>query len=184
MSVELLVQATTHRKADKGWVEVIKPGPAVWGNKEGLPNWVRFVINDLNVVDVQSLTEVWKSEITWTKISDQPVGRERYRLSMPNNTVVQDPEKGINNSLDSYLKEIYNASRVSREIDQSSAEYDLLFTSLKEMQDDILDKFEDTVVRRRFTFAVSDVDAAIAAGGVLTVPKGRDVLDRAVDGQA
>lgn len=184
MAVELLIQANTHRKADKGYVEVIKDGrSAVWGNKEQLPNWVRIVFSDLEVADVQHLTGEWKNNITWTKVQDVPAGRERYRLDMPNNTVARDSTKGINNDIDSYLKQNYAASRVSREPDQSSAAYDLRFGNLQDMKDDLLDIFEERVVRRRFKIAESDVDAAIAAGGVLNTTAANGILGRQVDGQ-
>lgn len=185
MSVELLVQATTHRKAEKGYVEVIKDGrSAVWGSKEGLPNWVRIVISDLDVSDVEHLTGEWKNKITWTKIRDVAVGREQYRLQMPNNTVLRDSTKGVNNEIDTYLKINYSGSRVSREPDQSSAEYNLLIPNLQDMKNDLLDKFEETVVRRRFKLAESDVDAAIAAGGVLHTTAASGIIDRQIDGQA
>lgn len=184
MSVELLVQATTHRKAEKGYVVAIKPGPAVWAGKERLPLWVIIIITDLDVADVQYLMGEWKNKITWTKIRDVAAGRERYRLDVPSNTVARDATKGVHNGIDSWLKTFYAGSRESRAIDQSSAVYDLMIPNLQDLKDDILDNFEETVVKRQFKLAASDVDEAIAAGGLLTVTVASGILTRVVNGQA
>lgn len=184
MPVELLIQATGHRKAEKGYVEAIKPSPASWGNKEGLPNWVRIVFSDLGVADVQHLTGEWKNKITWTKLRDVALGREQYRLDMPNNTVARDNSKGIHNDMNTYILQNYSGSRVSMEADRSSAVYNLMIPDLQEMKDDLLDVFEVKVVRRRFALAESDVDAAIAAGGVLITTAASGIIGRQVDGQA
>ena len=60
MGVEFLVKVKAKKIFSVGEVsQNIKPSPAVWGNKEKLPNWLCFHVTDATKADINKYNRQW-----------------------------------------------------------------------------------------------------------------------------
>lgn len=180
MPVELLIHAQTHTKAQKGFVQTVQDQPAIWGNRETLPNYVILEITDATKAQVDNYTDNWKNELSYELLGSDANGR-RYKISVNPNIISQvSVDKGIQQRMKTYLENTYGAVLVDAAVNQQYVTFDIPNTDWVALRADLLDGFESQVDTRRYIFSPTDVDIAIAAGGRISLTAAQ-TLTRVVD---
>ena len=79
MSAEVLIMAVDFPSSGfyKGYPVVVKESPAVWGSKEGLPNFIVLKITDTPASVVEHFLSDWKIKYTHTIVNQNSSG---YRI--------------------------------------------------------------------------------------------------------
>lgn len=168
MPCEILIHAVAHTKAVKGQIEVIKDGDSnPWGSKEGLPDYVILTISNRSAAQVTQYLENIESVFQWELVNSNAQGR-RYRIWVDQKIIDIKPEKGMRIELRDELINEYGATLVSY-TPPAEAVFDIPNTDWAALQSAITDQFVGPVAARRWYFASADVDAAVAAGGRVTL---------------
>ena len=183
MPVELLINATTHRKAQKGFIQTVVDQPVTWGTRETLPDYVQLVISDATKSQVDKYTDAWINVIEYSLVASNAQGR-RYTLSVNPNIITEfGADKGIKLEMRDLLVNDWGATIVSFNSTTATAVVDIPNPPNDDWQalrNDLLDKFEEVVDRRRYVFSPAEVDIAIANGGRMTITTAQ-ALARIVD---
>lgn len=191
MSVELLIHAQTHRKAQKGFVETVRDVSVLaihpWGNREGLPDYVILRITDGSKVEVDHYTDNWKNELSYELLGENAEGR-RYKISVNPKIVTEfGVTKGVAIGVKKVLEDEYSAVLFDAALNRQYAIFDIPNPTsvgwtlyVQQIKATLLDRFESQVDTRRYIFSPSDVDIAIAAGGKISLTKAQ-TLARVVD---
>jgi len=186
MTVELLVHAFDHTKAIKGTIQdardVSELSMRPWGRREGLPNFVRLRIRDLDKVDILPFLTSVKNEFVVTQKTNS--GRTRiYDITVKDVRVLTKfgNDKGATLAFVEALSGKHTVEFVSRDLDNSRLTIKGRDTTAEALANDILDLFEERLSPRRFNLNDSDVDLAITAGGFVEVDASQ-VIPRIIDG--
>ena len=181
MGVELLIVAAPKDPYIIGEPVVIKEQPAEWGLKEGPPNWVRLVIPDATVEQVQGFLSPLRSVFEYD-VQVQNSNGARIEISInPKIVEIFGADKGMRQELWEYLRDNWSAT-----IHQSNPpfSYTLDFAvpgiSLQELKEDFEDEAADSLAPHRFHFSAADVQTAINAGGFITLTRAQ-AADRIID---
>jgi hypothetical protein len=167
MPCEILIHAINHSKAIKGQIASIKEAPAVWGQREGLPNYVILTISDRTAEQVKQYSEQIKNIFNWDLLNSNASGR-RYRIWIAQNILNFKPGEGLRNEIRDYLINEYNASLISYN-PPNEAVFDIPNTDWVALKNNIVDRFEVIMEKRRWRFSEADVDTAIISGGKVTL---------------
>lgn len=186
MSVEVLVHAFTHSKAQKGTIQDVRDVGELnirpWGRREGLPNFVRLRIRDAGKLDITPFLVSVKNEFLVSQKTNS--GRTRtYDIRVKDLRVLTKfgNTKGATLVFVEGLNRDHTARFISRELDNSRLTITARDTTSAALADDILDMFQETLSPRRFHIDSLDVDLAITAGGFLEV-NASQVIPRIIDG--
>jgi hypothetical protein len=187
MPAKLLVAAQDLNIHTKGDVVAVVPEGADFGNRETLPYFVRLTVSDATREQVHHYNNVWNIDFKHTLVSENALGW-RYRIEVdPIYISVSDIGKSemkvrmrdhcVPTNPDSmwYGSSIFSFSSNEMVVDiPKDGPYQtakgLSGTAyLKLLRDDFSDIFRTKLQIRRYYFDPVDVDAAIAAGGEVTV---------------
>ena len=182
MPCEILIKAVDSpnpKKHQKGDIQCVRDISRPWGNAEGLPNWIKVRITDATVAEAESYLSGVRDVLDWELVNSNANGR-RYKLSIDPKITALAPGRGIRAKLRDYLISEYSASVHSYD-PPSEAVLDIPNTDWQALRDDILDRFEDLALRRRYYFSDSAVDSVVNLGGYLERTKAQvaaNIVDR------
>lgn len=171
MPCEILVINVAKDPYIRGEPVVIKDSPAVWGTKEGLPNWVRLAITDATAAQVIHYLNPVKALFEY-EVLNQTAAGARIRISA-DSAVLTVYEAGMRQEMHEYLQAVWGAV-YQPTLSNPPLDYVLDFPNptpsgdaleLPKLQDDFEDKFVEVVNLHRYYFSAADMDAAVAAGG-------------------
>ena len=170
MLAEILVHALTHDPFLKGSICLIKDSPAVWGRMEAPPDFILVKISDATAAQVVNFTENYKNEIEYTLLNSNELGR-RYSLSVnPKILELEGEEAGLKQEIRDLLVDDYAATIVSYTPATATAIVDIPNTDWAALKANLKDIFEQHYIDR-YVFSESDVDLALANGGIVTITK-------------
>lgn len=167
MAVEVLIAATDLPPFLKGDIVVAKQSPAIWGGKEGLPDFIRLTISDRDLVDIEPYLDDFQNILQ----NDPPQvidGRRHVRIFVDPGVVGKfDDAKVFKQEFRDYIVAEYSA------VLESSAATEAVFSfplevSLADVRDDITDKFDERLLERRWHFSEASVDQVVGLGGTVT----------------
>ncbi len=181
MPCQLLVAATTHAKETKGEILVVHDEPAVWGNREGLPDYVIVRISNAAAVEVNQYLVSWKTGFSHS-VATLPNLDKQITLTI-NQKIVDlfGTIQGLKLAMKTYLEDRWSATVIS--YNSTEAVFDVPgATDLALLKADLLDKFEKQF-GHRFLFDPAEVDIAVGLGGFVDVTKAQAIariIDRAI----
>ena len=180
MPCEILVVAVAKpRITKKGFPLVIKDTPATWGTKEALPNWIKVRITDATKTQVQKYLDSWHKDFVYSILGENDQG---YRIQLqvdPSLISVSGSNASIRPKLKDYLVRDWGASIVSHTTFTATVDIPKP-VDLREVKAGISDIFKERVSICRYYFSSSDVDFAVANGGLVELTKAQ-VLSRIID---
>ncbi len=172
MGIELLVVAVAKAPYLRGEPVAWKEQPCEWGAKETLPNWVRLIISDATIQQVQNFLAPLRSVFTYTVVASTAEG---YRIRVEINPAIVTifgADAGMRADLYEWLQENYNAQNVPH-LANPPYSYTLDFPDPNLDSQKLREEFEDiaqqTLAPHRYHFSDTDVNTAIANGGVMAV---------------
>ncbi len=172
----MLVATTTHAKAIKGAIVGVKDEPAVWGTKEGLPNYVIVTISNATMAQVGNYLDPWKSDFQHAVVT-LPGGEKEITVTITAQFMAAFGA-GLKAKMKTYLEDEWLATFTSYVPTQAVFEVPS-GTDLAELKSSILDIFEDWFPFR-WIFDPAEVDIVIGLGGFVTVTKAQ-ATDRIID---
>ena len=159
----------------KGYPVVVKESPAVWGSKEGLPNFIIMTITDTPASVVEHFLNDWKIKYLHSIVAENELG---YRLMVevdPAYISASDVGKDqIKTEMQDWVESI---DGVVHAFTQSSMTFDvpkplMLYgdpATLADLRAAFDDVFDDVLDIRRYYFLPVDVDWAVDQGGFIEV---------------
>ena len=167
---ELLIAAVDLNTQKKGEVVDVKPTPFVWGNKEGLPNFVQLSVPDVTREQAYSYFEEWTMKYQHKIINENDEG---YRIK-----VSADPEvinaSGLSRSVIKLKMQNFLTKRgaVRITVASGSITFDIPKpVDLIRLKKEFADQYNARFDSRRYYFSATDVDNAVAQGGKITLTK-------------
>lgn len=184
MPVEMLVHAVGHAKAVKGAIQDIRDVADLvnwpWGGREGLPDYVIVRVNGTTLAQVNQYRRQWRKKFTYELMAQNASGR-RYRISINARVLAHLGEvKGFKAAMREFLVGKYNAQVVSYTPSAGEVVLDIPNTDWAGLAAEFNERFESLVAGRQYRFPVADVDAAISAGGRVSISRST-AIDRIVD---
>ncbi len=177
MPCEILIVAVAKAGlTQRGYPWIIKDTPAIWGSKEGLPNWVILRIANATKVQVEQYLQSWYKKFVYDILVDNAQG---YRIRVKVDPLLVSAS-GVNKTIKSELKNMivndYSAAIVS--YDDFEAIVDIPKpVDLQAVKNDVHDLFNERIDTRFYYFTEVDVALAEANGGVIQLTK-KQVLNR------
>lgn len=181
-AVELLVAAVDTSTYLKGDIVVAKQSPAVWGGKEGPPDFIRVTITDADLAEVQPYLEVWINVIQGESLG--VVGDKRRVRVFVDPAVVGKvlDAKAFRSDLKDFFVNVWGAEIVTGTDTSTEATLDFpLSVSLQDVKADLENKFDERIFERAYYFDPADVDTVLGLGGTINRTKaqvGSQILDR------
>ncbi|KKM78645.1 hypothetical protein LCGC14_1357850 [marine sediment metagenome] len=176
MAVEILVAAKNLNHSLKGYPKNAKDTPCVWGTKERPPDYVILRLTDATKVQVEHYLQQWHKKFAYDIINENASG---YRIKVkvdPALVSVSNVNKAVRAEMKKYIQDTFGASIFS--YDACEAVVDVLkpitrdkgtewekILTLRELKNDIHDKFADVIDHRHYYFSNSDVDYALTQPG-------------------
>lgn len=182
---ELLIAAVDLRTQKKGEVIDTKPSivdgvPWVWGNKEGLPNFIQLSIPDATREQVYNFLEEWTIKFQHEILNENAAGW-RIKISV-DSAVISASGVGknvIKQKMRTYLEDKWGF--VIQGFTAESVTFDVPKPNdLARLKKEFADAFNTRFDSRRYYFSALDVDNAVAAGGQMTLTK-QQALNTIVD---
>jgi len=178
MPCELLIHAKAHSKAIKGSIETVKDSPAIWGGKEGLPDYVILTITDKTKEQVRAYRERLQ-ELFYSELLNSDAEGRRYRIWVNPNIGIINTAKGMRAKFRDFLVNKYGAQVVTYS-PPNEAVFDIPNTDWTKLQSEIHDRFTKAINGQRYYFLEDDVDAAVGNGGKASLT-GNQAAARIVD---
>jgi hypothetical protein len=164
--VEVLIQAIAKGPWKKGYPIVAMDLPIIWGNRERPPWCVVVRITDATKAQVEQYLARWENTLSYEILTENDLGY-RIKASVSPAVAQQYPEKAMRQVIKDYLVDNWNAQIVSSDGNESVTFDVPKPIVLQDMKDDVLDKFQEKVDVRQFSFTTAQVDQVLAAGGLV-----------------
>jgi len=182
MAIEILILAKDNGAYEKGDIICVKEAPAVWGTKEGPPDFVRVNCADATLDGAKSYLYPWKEILDYEVVASNTQGW-RVRLFFDRDLVSTSGKvKLTRERVENYLQSHYGIS--IHAVEDNGIVIDVPNTvDLQELKADLKDKIEQVFKPRRYYFSPQHVDAALSVGGIVNQTKAQlidKVLDRVV----
>lgn len=182
MPCQVLIAATTHAKATKGWLIVVRDEPTSWGTREVPPDYVVLRVTNASASEVQPFLATWKTNFQHSTVTNPDLS---VQITVSISQKILDifgAVHGLKLKLKTYLENKWSATIISWSPTANQMVFDVPEgTDLAALKSDILDKFEEQL-GPRWLFAEADVDAALVAGGFVELNKSQaiaKIIDRA-----
>lgn len=180
MPCEFLIRALTVGERAKGDPQDVRDDSTLstygWGDREGLPEFIILHVTDAAAAQIQPHMAAVVNTFTHT-IQNENANGWRIRIDVnPNIPALYGIDKGVRNELrdllvDNWGGQVFDYDNVNHEYAVIDFPKPLIYIptseekTLADIKDEVKDKFEGQVFRRRYKFSESDVDQVIAAGG-------------------
>lgn len=184
MAVEILVRVTDNDKVKKGYPATIRDVALLdewpWGNREGLPDYVRLRITDATEEQVRNYLDDWKTEFNFELLVQNASGR-RYSITCnPAALEAFGVDAAFKQDFRDWLEIEYGAELRSWDPVTGTAVFDIPNTDWADLFSNVLDLFEERLDVNRYMFSSADVDLAVANGGYAELTTAQ-VLARIID---
>jgi len=170
MACEALIRAIANPsgRMQPGYVCVVRDLPWSWGSMEGLPGWWRLQITDANASEVDHWASVWETRYVYNVQVDNPaILQVRFEVDPDVISATGNGRNELKAEAQAFVEILWNATVVTITPAQMIVNFTQPAPTIQEIGDAFTNVFYtefDTVTRY---FSDADVDAAIAAGGLL-----------------
>lgn len=160
----------------KGDIVEVYPDSYGWGNKEGLPNFIRLEITNRT----KEQADVYLQQVVKAfdySIDAQNASGVRGTISV-DQTLSGDIDKEVKQELKDYILDGAGADVPVSQVSQTSESLTVDITlpddenrtpTLQGMKDNVNDRFQQVIGYRRYFFNPIQVDVVVAAGGSISV---------------
>lgn len=176
MPAGLLVAArnlpkTKYRKGD---VVAVLPDGALFGAREGLPNFVQLTVSDATQPQAQAYLDHWRQAYDYTIDAENAEG---YRATLrvdPASLAISGVNKEVKLEIKTY---VLTGGDQGLTVELHDQGFDFLTVDIAKPADlpafkrEINDRFEETLSFSRYYFRFDDIDDVVSGGGTITRTK-------------
>ena len=180
MPCELLIRATSSTVRFKGDPQEVRDDSLLvtrpWGGREGPPEFVILHVTDATAAQIQTYMDVVVNQFTYTIQAQNENGWRILIEINPKITETWGLDKGFRDDVRDYMVatwdgQVFDYDNVGHAWAIMDFPKPLIYIpdnvemTLQDMKNDFIDKFEDSVFRRRYHFSEADVDQVLGFGG-------------------
>ena len=177
MAVLLVVRAQANANIRKGDIARVWPVDTVLSSAYDLPDYVQITVPDADEANVEAYLASVRDILQWELLAENAEGR-RYRLYIHPKVLTQGGT--FRQQIKDYFLNELNATVVSSDLPNGEVTLDVPTTDWAAAKTFIDLELQNVVAKRRYKISNAAVNAAINAGGKVTVGKA-NVLQSIVD---
>jgi len=180
MPCEVLIRATSTDVRFKGDPQEVRDDADLierpWGGREGPPEFVILHVTDATAAQIQTYMDAVVNQFTYTIQAQNENGWRILIEINPKITETWGLDKGFRDDVRDYMVatwdgQVFDYDNVGHAWAIMDFPKPLIYIpdnvemTLQDMKNDFIDKFEDSVFRRRYHFSEADVDQVLGLGG-------------------
>ena len=165
----MLIASVASKKLLKGQLVHVQDEPASWGNMETFPAYVILTVTNSGAAPFRQFMARWKTAFRH-EVTTNPDQSSQVRVTISQRiTEIFGDTRGIQVAMQTRLVSVWGATIIT--FTPTLLVFDApQGTNLLALQADLLDLFEEQL-GPQYVFSNTDVDAAIAAGGALSMKR-------------
>lgn len=180
MPCEVLIRATSTDARFKGDPQEVRDDSDLierpWGGREGPPEFVILHVTDATAAQIQTHMDAVVNQFTYTIQAQNENGWRILIEINPKITETWGLDKGFRDDVRDYMVatwdgQVFDYDNVGHAWAIMDFPKPLIYIpdnvemTLQDMKNGFIDKFEDSVFRRRYHFSEADVDQVLGLGG-------------------